>query len=518
MRRSAIACLVGSALLGVALLAQPREAGGQPRTVSAHEGPQSWWRRRGRIVEVYEPEEVARYRTPPPGAVTSVDLHRLAVRPRALGLVDPSEWPGEPEAPGEVDEARFSQALARVCPKERTTDEAKPIARAALREGARFGVDPFLLAALAQQQGGCRVDHRDSWGLGATRIHPSLYRDDFDGAVYRYPRPDGTGRFVAARLPLPEATFDDAALLDVDRNLYFAAAFLSAWDAQCPGIDERHASAPHRHAVSHFVFGDRVRGTGPEAAIFTVRRRLLELYTGRSVGPGGMMSPLGGAPRLAISGPGEPREDGARLHRGVDFASQRGEPVFAMADGVVVAAGADRGPGPLDPVAPMAAWRLSRLGPRGLAVEVRHESGLRSLYAHLEAYKVRVGERVEAGTLLGYVGRSGMHASPAHLHLGIFRGEVALDPLDLLGAQVLSPGLSWQWWSTAYPRLTRLGLPIPYARPEGVRASALENHGLRPEDRRRRSDRWQRDAAEASRRGSAGRPHRRPGRSTRERR
>ncbi len=450
-------------------------------------------------------------------AVTKVDLFRLAVRPRAQGLIDPHAWPEEPESPEAIDRARFVDALSEVCPKERTSDMARPIAEAALREGERFGVDPFLLAALAQQQGACRPDQADSWGRGLTRIHPDMYRQSFDGDVYRYPKPDGHGGFTPARLRLSRVRFGGGALLDLDDNMYFAAAFMKTWEEQCPGIDAVHGSAPHRHAVSHFIYGDRVRGTGPEAAIFTVRRRLLEAYEGRETPSRGLVSPLGGAPRLAISGPGEPREGGARLHRGIDFASQRGEPVFAMADGVVTAAGADRGPGPLRPVSPVNAGRLEGLGPRGLAVEVRHdEGGLRSLYAHLETFKVHVGEHVRAGTLLGYVGRSGMIASGAHLHLGLFRGQTALDPLDYLGDQVLSPGLSRHWWDTVYPELARRGLAVRYERPDSIAPLRIRDD-LRFEDRRRHRHRWQRRAASASGRGDRRRPHRRDRRGQRER-
>jgi hypothetical protein len=168
----------------------------------------------------------------------------------------------------------------------------------------------------------------------------------------------------------------------------------------------------------------------------------------------------------------------------------------------VIAAGADHGPGPLDVVPPVNAFRLTRLGPRGLAVEIRHaRGGLRSIYAHLSSYKVRVGQRVEAGDLLGYVGRTGMQASTAHLHLGLFRGRVPLDPLDHLGALVLSPALSRQWWDTVYPRLAERGLPIPYERPAGIAPLPRERHELRPPSRRASRHRWQRRAAASGARG-----------------
>ena len=52
-------------------------------------------------------------------------------------------------------------------------------------------------------------------------------------------------------------------------------------------------------------------------------------------------SPLEGAPRLGTSGLGVDRDGGERSHRGVDIDATVGEPVRAVADGVVQFAGVD---------------------------------------------------------------------------------------------------------------------------------------------------------------------------------
>jgi murein DD-endopeptidase MepM/ murein hydrolase activator NlpD len=77
------------------------------------------------------------------------------------------------------------------------------------------------------------------------------------------------------------------------------------------------------------------------------------------------------------------------------------------------------------------------MGPRGLFVRVRHEEGLQTLYVHLQSFSVRSGQKLERGELLGRVGRSGMHTSDAHLHLGIFVDEHPIDPLPVLGSYVI---------------------------------------------------------------------------------
>jgi hypothetical protein len=233
-------------------------------------------------------------------------------------------------------------------------------------------------------------------------------------------------------------------------NIYFAAAFLRVFEEQCPDIDRVFQSAPHRHPVSHFVWGDRVGDTGPEDRILIARRRLLnshaQITRGGTASLGGiaLVSPLDGYPRIVTSGLGEPRDQGRRLHKGIDFASEYGEPVRSVAAGRVVFAGVDwerKAQIPLEP------WGASliharHMGPRGLYVEIDHGQGVVSLYAHLASYEVNVGDEVEAGQRLGEVGRTGVRDSGPHLHFGLFRNGGVLDPLQHLAAYVFPPELT----------------------------------------------------------------------------
>jgi murein DD-endopeptidase MepM/ murein hydrolase activator NlpD len=66
------------------------------------------------------------------------------------------------------------------------------------------------------------------------------------------------------------------------------------------------------------------------------------------------------------------------------------------------------------------------MGARGLFVRVAHQGGLVSLYAHLSSYLVQAGDPVERGQLIGRVGLTGVHASNAHLHFGLFRQDDAI--------------------------------------------------------------------------------------------
>ena len=250
-------------------------------------------------------------------------------------------------------------------------------------------------------------------------------------------------------LDVGEFPFGRSSLRHPEANLYHAAALLHVYAQQCPGIDAAFDSARHRHPVSHFVWGDQVGDTGPEDRILTARRRLLNSHAqtrsgGQSIGRLSLVSPLDGYPRIATSGLGEPRDNGRRRHRGIDLASDEGEPVRSVAAGVVTFAGVDWERRAQIPLTPWGAAIVHErhMGPRGLFVEVDHGDGIVSLYAHLASYDVEVGERVEAGQRLGDVGRTGVRDSGAHLHFGLFKNGEVLDPLNHLAAYVFPPNLT----------------------------------------------------------------------------
>jgi murein DD-endopeptidase MepM/ murein hydrolase activator NlpD len=99
-----------------------------------------------------------------------------------------------------------------------------------------------------------------------------------------------------------------------------------------------------------------------------------------------------------------------RAHTGVDFAAPRGTRVLATADGHVVSAGARGG--------------------YGNAVEVRHGSGITTLYAHLSGFAsgIRAGARVQQGQAIGFVGATGYATGP-HLHYEFKLAGIHQDPL-----------------------------------------------------------------------------------------
>jgi murein DD-endopeptidase MepM/ murein hydrolase activator NlpD len=347
-------------------------------------------------------------------------------------LRDVRLWPSEPPAPAEVDAERFRDSVVYLCrrPAERTP------AHEVLEAAREAGVDPFLLAALMYEQSRCDPKRRGRSGYGLLGLHPALYRSP--GA------------------PLPPAHPSEwarAKLLDARANLGLGARLLRMWEENHVEIDATFGGTPHRSAASHMVWGDIVLGSGTEDLVFTSRRRLLAHYEGTAEVPQpsplgiAMVPPLEGSPRVATSGPGDDRAGGARQHRGLDIAASEGEPVRAIADGTVIFAGVNVGGTPRrGPISPERIGRYSRrrLGPGGIYLCIRHgfedpQRDLVSCYMHLETYVVAARQEVRAGQTIGYVGRTGVRASPPHLHIEIRVNKNRTNPLRYLAGELFPP-------------------------------------------------------------------------------
>ncbi|NND49825.1 MAG: M23 family metallopeptidase [Rhizobiales bacterium] len=120
--------------------------------------------------------------------------------------------------------------------------------------------------------------------------------------------------------------------------------------------------------------------------------------------------PLASVDRIA-SGFG-PRRDpftgGKAMHQGIDFPKPNGTPVLATAAGEVKRAG----------------WG----GAYGRLIEINHDNGVSTRYAHLSKIQVKVGQRVEAGQEIGLVGSTG-RSTGAHLHYEARLNGSAVNPV-----------------------------------------------------------------------------------------
>lgn len=100
----------------------------------------------------------------------------------------------------------------------------------------------------------------------------------------------------------------------------------------------------------------------------------------------------------------------SKQHKGMDFSAHVGTPIYATGNGIV--ASADR----------------SKPG-YGNHIEIKHGYGYLSLYAHLSSFRVREGQRVKRGDLIGFVGMTGRTSGP-HLHYEVHKNGVAIDPIN----------------------------------------------------------------------------------------
>jgi len=100
-----------------------------------------------------------------------------------------------------------------------------------------------------------------------------------------------------------------------------------------------------------------------------------------------------------------------RPHHGTDFGARRGTPLLAVNDGTVSFAG----------------W----MGGYGKVVKIRHAGGYESLYAHQSRIRVRRGQHVKKGQIIGYVGSTGRSTGP-HLHFGLKKNGRWVNPMKYL--------------------------------------------------------------------------------------
>jgi murein DD-endopeptidase MepM/ murein hydrolase activator NlpD len=101
-----------------------------------------------------------------------------------------------------------------------------------------------------------------------------------------------------------------------------------------------------------------------------------------------------------------------KMHRGVDFSAEKGAPIKAAGNGVVVKAG--------------------RNGAYGRYMKIRHNSEYSTAYGHLSRYKkgIHSGKRVKQGEIIGYVGSTG-RSTGSHLHFEIIRHGKMINPLSV---------------------------------------------------------------------------------------
>lgn len=100
----------------------------------------------------------------------------------------------------------------------------------------------------------------------------------------------------------------------------------------------------------------------------------------------------------------------SKFHAGMDFTAPSGTEVYASGDGQIIGV-------------------LSSKRGMGNHIIIDHGFGYTSVYAHLDSFNVREGQKVHRGDIIGYVGNTGMSVAP-HLHYEIKLNGVNVDPVN----------------------------------------------------------------------------------------
>ncbi len=100
----------------------------------------------------------------------------------------------------------------------------------------------------------------------------------------------------------------------------------------------------------------------------------------------------------------------SKFHYGMDFTAPAGTDVYATGNGTVIAV-------------------LASQRGFGKHIIIDHGLGYTSVYAHLSEFKVRVGQKVQRGDVIGLVGSTGTSVAN-HLHYEIKINGVNVDPVN----------------------------------------------------------------------------------------
>ena len=107
----------------------------------------------------------------------------------------------------------------------------------------------------------------------------------------------------------------------------------------------------------------------------------------------------------------DPFDGSADYHPGLDISADRGDPVVATANGTVSSA--------------------QRSGAYGNMIVIDHGFGISTRYAHLDTFRVKAGDAVRRGDVVGYAGSTG-RSTGSHLHYEVLVYGRHLNPLQFL--------------------------------------------------------------------------------------
>lgn len=99
-----------------------------------------------------------------------------------------------------------------------------------------------------------------------------------------------------------------------------------------------------------------------------------------------------------------------KFHYGMDFTAPTGTEIYATGDGEIeVLESSKRG--------------------YGNKIIINHGYGYKTLYAHMDRFTVKKGQKVKRGDVIGYVGNTGLSTAP-HLHYEVFLNGKKVNPVN----------------------------------------------------------------------------------------
>jgi len=99
-----------------------------------------------------------------------------------------------------------------------------------------------------------------------------------------------------------------------------------------------------------------------------------------------------------------------KFHEGVDFSAPTGTEIYATGDGVVISS------------------KRSKSG-YGNQIIIDHGFGYKTMYAHLQSFKVKPRTKVKRGQIIGIVGNTGKSTAP-HLHYEVWKNNRPVNPIN----------------------------------------------------------------------------------------
>jgi murein DD-endopeptidase MepM/ murein hydrolase activator NlpD len=215
---------------------------------------------------------------------------------------------------------------------------------------------------------------KEAWNI---RIGNVLKIPNMDGIPYTVVKNDSLSK-IAARMKVPQNAILDANNIISDTIMPGEVLFI-------PG------ARMDANELSRAITRDTGRKAAERPMIFPVSGKITSGYGWRE-------------------DPVKPKPGEMRFHKAVDIAGKMGDPVKAAMQGTVLYC--DNNPN------------------LGNFIVLNHGE-YQTLYAHLSAYSVKAGDKINQGQEIGKIGDTGYTTGP-HLHLEAFRNGNRINPLDLL--------------------------------------------------------------------------------------